>query len=451
MKAVFVCPSLSLVILLAMSGGVIQAQAPKTAHYTVTDLGTLGGANSFSYSITDPATIVGGANTPGQNDLVTQTAFFWSGGRLINLGTLAGSACPDCSSEGGAASANGNVALLSETAILDPNGEDFCEFNVNRPSRRNHQCLAAVWRSGTLRALPTLLGDSNGNAEAFFTNSQGESVGVSETGVPDANGKAIYNDCLTPFQVRRFLGAKWSASGQITALPPLPGDTVSFAFANNDVGQVTGMSGLCSNVILPPFVPGSPLAPHAVLWDSDGTPHDLTPSGAAGVLSIAISINNRGDVVLNSLQSDGAIHSFLWTSGGVPRDLGTYPSGAVVTVVPCCDNINDRGQIVGFSVNADGNLTALLWPTEDTAPVDLNSLIPADSPWFLLTPGGISYAGEIATTAVNLNTFEVHAVALSPIPGIGPAARGASKPPALPDHVRKLIQSLSSRSNRTSN
>lgn len=432
MKSIFVRSCSGLLILLAIPAALVRAQGPKPARYTITDIGTLGGANSFAYSISDSGMVAGGANTPGQNDAVAQTAFIWYGGQPTNLGTLGGPACPDCSSEGSAVSANGTAALLSETAIPDPNGEDFCEFNVNRPTRTNHQCLAAVWKDGTLTALPTLPGGNN--AEAFFTNSQAESVGVSENGTPDAT-------CLTPSQVRRFEAAKWSPSGQITALPPLPGDTVSFAFANNDVGQATGMSGLCSNVILPPFVPGSPLAPHAVLWEADGTPRDLTPPGAIGVLSIATAINNQGDVVLNSLISDGAVHSFLWTRiSGVPQDLGTFPTGAVVTVVPCCNNINDRGQIVGFSVDAGGNLTALLWPSENTAPVDLNSLIPADSPWYLLTPGGISDAGEIATTALNLNTFEVHAVVVSPIAGIGPAARGATKPPALPQSIRKLLQ-----------
>jgi hypothetical protein len=178
-----------------------------------------------------------------------------------------------------------------------------------------------------------------------------------------------------------------------------------------------------------------------VFWDTNGTPHDLTPQGAIGVSSIASSINNRGDVILNSIMSDGLVHSFLWRTGsGAPQDLGTYPNGAVVTVVPCCNNINDRGQIVGFSVDADGNLTALLWPSENSAPVDLNSLLPADSPWFLLTPGGISNAGQIATSAFNMNTSEIHAVLLSPVHGIGPAARGATKQPALPEGVRKLFQ-----------
>jgi probable HAF family extracellular repeat protein len=137
--------------------------------------------------------------------------------------------------------------------------------------------------------------------------------------------------------------------------------------------------------------------------------------------------------------SDGTIHAFLWTNG-VAQDLGTYPADAFITVAPCCNNVNDRGQIVGFSVDSSFNMRALLWQDSNNAPVDINTLLPADSPWYLISPGGITDAGEIAATAVNMNTFEVHAVLASPIAGIGPAARGATKPMAIPESVRKLVQ-----------
>lgn len=400
----------------------LHAQGAPGASYVVTDLGTLGGTNSFAYSISASGAVAGGANTSGQSDFIAQRAFVWSGGPLVDLGTLGGPSCPDCSSEGAAASPNGSVVLISETGTADPNGEDFCEFGTQR------QCLAAVWRSGVLIPLPTLPGGNN--AEAFFVNKRGETVGVSETGEPDGN-------CLTPLQVRRFEAVKWSASGAVTPLRPVSGDTVSFAFTNNDNGQVVGFSGLCSNVTLPPFLP--PSAPHAVMWDASGSPHDLgNPAGGAGD-NVAAAINNQGQITVNSVMLDGTIHTFVSSGAGL-QDLGTYPSDAFVTVVPCCNNINDRGQIVGFSIDSNFNQRALLWQNEDTAPVDLNSLLPSDSPWYLISPGGINNAGEIAATAVSLTTLEIHAVVVSPINGIGPAARGATKPPALPENLRQFVQ-----------
>jgi len=182
-----------------------------------------------------------------------------------------------------------------------------------------------------------------------------------------------------------------------------------------------------------------PSAPHAVLWDPDRTPHDLgTPPGGAGVSNVANSINNQGQVAMNSVMLDGTVHAFLW-SDGASQDLGTFPQGSPVTVVPCCNNVNDRGQIVGFSFDTSFNQRALLWLGPGQAPIDLNTLVPADSPWYLLSPGGINDAGEIAATAVNLNTFELHAVVLTSIKGIGPVARGATKPPALPADLQKAL------------
>src|SRR5689334_25269426 len=97
--------TLGLLGVLAMPPGpTLQAQGPKPARYTVTDLGTLGGANSFAYSNNNVGMVAGGANTPGQNDFFAQTGFLWNGGQPINLGTLGGSGCPGCSSMGSAAS-----------------------------------------------------------------------------------------------------------------------------------------------------------------------------------------------------------------------------------------------------------------------------------------------------------------------------------------------------------
>ena len=53
-------------------------------------------------------------------------------------------------------------------------------------------------------------------------------------------------------------------------------DSVGMAFGINDLGEAVGISGRCANTILPGFAAG----PHVVLWESDGSVHDLANLGA---------------------------------------------------------------------------------------------------------------------------------------------------------------------------
>jgi probable HAF family extracellular repeat protein len=181
------------------------------------------------------------------------------------------------------------------------------------------------------------------NAEAYWINSGGDISGFSETGT---------DTCIAPAQKYRHEAVKWSRDGKIQELPPLPGDTVGFAFGISDNGQVVGSSGLYSNVTLPPFRP--PNAPHAVLWDQDGKPTDLGTL-LGGVTNVATGINNRGDVIGNVQFGDGTVHAFLWTKHSPMQDLGV-PHGDFVSVVPCCNAINNSGDIVR-------SLAPALWVT----------------------------------------------------------------------------------------
>jgi probable HAF family extracellular repeat protein len=226
--------SLSLLAVLTfLPGFAVQAQGNKPAKYTVTDLGTFGGAYSFAFGINNSGMVAGGAATPSQTDFLSLTGFVWDGGQLINLGTLGGSACPGCNSAGSAVSANGYVALNSDTANEDSQGEDFCGFGSHR------QCLAAIWRNGVPTALRTLPGGNN--SSAFWVNNRGQIIGSSENGVHDSTCMAA-----TPFQVTRFEGAVWEPNGDIRELRPLEGDTVAFGFGINEQGQAVGSSGLCA-------------------------------------------------------------------------------------------------------------------------------------------------------------------------------------------------------------
>ena len=210
---------------------------PLPPRYKVIDLRTLGGTYSYAYGLNNAGVVAGGAATTSQVGGLFQTALLWDGGPPINLGSLGGPACPACNSEAGGPNANAVSAVISETANLDKNKEDFCGFGTNR------QCLAAIWKDRALKALPTLPGGNN--AQALWINSRGQVVGVSENGAPDST-------CATPSQVLRFQAVVWGPNGDINPLPPLKGDTVAFGFGINDQGQVVGSSGLCSNIALPP-------------------------------------------------------------------------------------------------------------------------------------------------------------------------------------------------------
>ena len=378
-----------------LAGGLLCAMAPAQPlpHYAITDLGTLGGAgtNSTATDVNALGWVAGSSNrTPGG----PQHAFLWYGfGPLHDLGTLDGPACPTCNSGVDGPNLLGWAAVGSETAKLDPHGEDFCAYGTH------HQCLAAVWKNGRLNALPNLPGGNNANA--FELNDLGEVVGFAENGVADAT-------CApgTPFQAFRFEAVVWDSGGHIRQLAPLAGDTVGFAFGVNDFGQVVGGSGLCSNTSLPP---ANPAAAHAVLWQSDGTPVNLGSLG--GESALASAVNNLGVVVGGAASSvDGTLHAFRWTRQAGMQDYGAFP-GAIVTVPPCCRTINDLGQIVGFAI--DGNTfesRALVW--QGRTPVDMNTLIPANSPWYLTAADSIDDFGQVV--GVGMIHGEMHAFLATP-------------------------------------
>jgi probable HAF family extracellular repeat protein len=374
---------------------VAQEVKSKLPHYTVTDLGTLGGAgtNSAAYGINDEGWISGSGNLTVNGP---QRAFLWYGRQpLVDLGTLGGPACPGCNSEPGGPNASGEAAIFSETSNPAYKGEDFCGFGTHR------QCLAAIWKNGKMKALANLPGGHNG--QAYGLNNQGQVIGFSETGTPDPTCSSS-----VAFQILRFAATRWEANGEIHELRPYKDDTVAFAFGINDYGQAVGSSGLCSDTSLPPVMPAGR---HAVLWERDGSAIDLGNLGGKSANNVATGINNRGEVVGNSQSSkDGNIHPFVWTRETGIQSLSNLP-GAIATVAPCCHTLNDRGEVVGFSIDPKGNPSAFVW--RDHRMMDLNTLIPPGSALYLQQALSINDAGEIVGQGITKDG-EFHAFLATP-------------------------------------
>jgi probable HAF family extracellular repeat protein len=383
------------------------------SRYTIAEIGTFGGSFSIAFNINNGGGVSGAATTANGY----QHAFFWDQGQMTDLGTLGG-----LNSQAAGGNPGQVIAVLSETAEIDPLGENFCGFFTDLV------CGAAIWQHGTMTRLPTLGGI---NAAALTYNAGGQIVGVSDDGTLDPS-------CIAP-QKSHFQAVTWTPKGVIQKLPPLPGDNVGVAIRGNDHGQVAGTSGLCSNTRFGGFAFG----PHAVLWDH-GSPINLGSLGGSGV-GLAAGVNNRGQVIGAASSSDGTPHPFLWTSATGMRDLGLLsmdPADAGNTPF----EINDRGQMVGASCDITlATCRGYIW--QNGIMTDINDLLPADSPLYVILPLTINESGQIAGLAVVKSTGDVHAFVATPARG-GAATVGATAGHSaahrmlLPENARKTIQRM---------
>jgi probable HAF family extracellular repeat protein len=419
------------------------ALAQPQPRYRVIDLGALGGAYSSGFGINNAGDVAGAAATKAQTDGFAATAALWRKQKdnlaIKELGVLGPPffpACPTCNSGAAAVGALGEVAMGSEIAALDPNGEDFGQWDPPNPTHRVSR--GAIWRSGAMLALPNLPGGNNANV--FWTNNLGQISGVAENGVLDSSCSQV-----TPFQVQRFQPVIWGPNGQIQrVLSPLKRDWVAYAFTINDIGEVVGASGLCATTGLPPAAINNTVATHTVLWERDGSITDLGNLG--GAANIANSINNRGEVI-GTAQSpkDGTIHAFLWTRHTGILDYGAFP-GAVATVPGCCHTINDAGEIVGFTVEPNNPYfgRALLW--QGAEPKDLNDFVSDPGPFVQLTGAfSINDSGEIVCQGVT-STGELHACLAVPNKGArleetaSPVMQDSRGSVVLPEKTRELLR-----------
>lgn len=330
----------------------------------------------------------------------------------------------------GAFGVNGRSQVVgqAETSSLDPNGEDFCGYGTHLI------CLPFLWQYGVMLPLPTLEGNNGGTNRI---NNRGEVVGYAENATPDQTCPGAVPQVL---QERPVI---WK-NGEIHELPTFPGDPDGFAFGINDNGQAVGASGICAT--LNPDTLVYVLARHALLWDQ-GTVTDLGNLGGTGSFgpgNFAHDVNSQGQVVgASDLPGDATFHGFLWTRETGIQDIGTLPGDFASAAL----GISDGGEVAGVSLDANFNLRAFL--RQNGVMTDLNTLVPADSPLFLLLADVINPRGEIEGFAFDTETAEVHGFLATPTnsvaatEGSSPAALGGTSKAAkvvLTENARKLLQ-----------
>ena len=379
---------------------VLSFSAGAQTRYTVTDLGPAGNPFSQATGLNNSG-LVTGLDTASDG---TQHAVVWYWGTFTDI-SQPGLGGPNSAS--GGVNKFGQVIGVAETAARDPNNENFCGYGTGL------QCVTFLWDFGAMTPLPTLGGT---NSTYGGINSLGEVAGVAETSHPTGCRVTAAANGTGP-QVLDFEPVVWGpAAGQIRQLSTLPGDTVGFAMGINDEGQVVGGTGTCANTVIPGFA----AAPHAVLWDGDGTPHALPSLGGnapdtsvLGAGNFAGAINSNGVAAGQATLSDNqTFHPVIWQDG-IISDLGVLSGDLVGSATA----INNRGEVVGASVSAPGpaggNLRAFVW--RDGVMTDLNTLVPPGS-LYLLTAFGVNDSGEIVGFGAT-SDGDMHAFLASPCHG----------------------------------
>jgi probable HAF family extracellular repeat protein len=400
-----------------------QTVSASWPHYTVLNLGTLGGSQSNGYAgVTNSGWVAGDSYLKGD---ATEHAFVWRQNVkgqpvMTDLGTLGGL------NSGAAFPIKDNHGLIvgqAQGSQVDPLKEYWgvayvCATSDGHCTGWQNLQLGYLWQDGVMTELPPLPGGNN--SSAFGVNGRGQVVGLAETAKVDAS-------CVPPQKLDFKAVVYGPKRGEVHELPTFPGDAVAGATAINDNGDVVGFSGSCT-------VPAFPSGVHSVLW-RNGSVFNL--GGLGGVMNNAANaINNAGQIVGQSdLPGDTATHAVLWQKGARPTDLGTLPGGDVFIVA---NDINSKGQVVGASCDANFSCRAWLW--DNGVMIDVNSLIPVDSPLYLTWGGGINDRGEIAGSAVlKSNPNEAPAFLAVPAPAAQIAGDTAQKI-VLPENVRASLQ-----------
>jgi probable HAF family extracellular repeat protein len=351
-------------------------------------------------------------------------AYLWENGSLTELGSL----LDNVNSGSAWISSNGIVAGLSENGQIDPSIPGLPEISP------------IMWRDGKITNLGTLPGGGYQGA-AVSVNNRGEVAGIASNLVPDANSLLNYNPNLWAgvgygYQLRAFF---WDQKNGMQDLGTLGTGTNAEATAINERGQVVGDSytssapGVCYGVTTGGF-----------LWDRRHGMLDLGSFG--GTCTIPTDLNSHGQVAgISTVAGDSYQRAFLWEHGSL-RDLGGFEgknTGAIainekgevvgfaqhavlwkhvgelidlgtVGSDPCsfAQGINDEDQVVGDSspsdcVNYDTS-RGFLW--ENGSIADLNTLIPPNSPLYVIYAYTINNRGEIAVNGIDANGIEQAAV-----------------------------------------
>jgi probable HAF family extracellular repeat protein len=234
-------------------------------------------------------------------------------------------------------------------------------------------CLPFLWQNGVMSALPTA-GGNNGQASAI--NNKGQVAGYAENGAVDSTCPPGMANNRIDLPV---LWQKVKGKAQAQVLPPYGTDPDGVAYGINNQGQAVGYSGTCTAVN------------HGVVWENNVATSLAT---LGNPYAVGYAINDRGQIVGQAINSDGIPLGALWENNTATSLGGLLPGDEASFAT----SINNRGQVVGSSFANGAWSHGLIWKNGVT--IDLNTLFPESSHLFVISASNINDSGQIAGMAV---------------------------------------------------
>lgn len=395
----FVLTISAVVLVIALqTPATVAGPPPGRITYTLTDLGTLGGARSLATFINKHGQVAGGSLTASGET----HAFFWDGGGMRDLGPIDGYRpnAPDLPAVQAlndrgqvvvnwqlATTAEGHAFLWTDGALRDlgtlPGGRESWASGLNNRGQvigwsnlAEGGTGAFLWEDGVMTDLGTLGGTYS---QALLINDAGQVAGISLTALGELRAFIWADGHMTelragtdgsPCNCHDFV-SDMNASGQVVGieLRILPNggivhdailwengnrtiiavgdaDSSYFPLQINDRGEVSGEH------VFPHLFEGTV----PFFWrDGSFEEWDLGGFGLS-----AAAMNQDGQVVGEWKSSAGGIRGYTWSVGTV-TDLGGPSTSAT--------DVNDRGLIVGWAYFQGLGIHAALWtPVPGAAP-----------------------------------------------------------------------------------
>ena len=328
-------------VIASIFAGIFISSTPikASADWMITGLGTLGGTHSVAMSINDFGQVVG-YSTIDPNDSVTRAFITGPNGvDMTDLGAFGGS-----HSIAYGINNSGQVVGYDHGFSSPPFKQDYYYF-ITGPNGIGRTSLDIFQQYGLAKSLNDsgqVVGDfgypNKGDHHAFITGPNGRgmtdlgTLGGSESRALDVNnlGQVVGYSKDSKNDTHAFITGPNGVD--MTDLGTL-GGPYSYAFSINNLGVAVGYS-MVDNTRASAFI-----------TDPDGI--SMIPLGNWDKDSVAIDINDAGQVIGMNIAGDGSAHAFFY-SEGLFTDISLLPTVVAAGWTDIAvEAVNNKGQIAG--------------------------------------------------------------------------------------------------------